>query len=225
MSHDLRIKQMVHSQGGLASYNRYANRGVKTLKQLNKDLHNVQKLARLINVEFRTLTTSFTADPNSTGAVVNLTAIAQGDNIGNRQGNKIRMKHISVRGSVAINASATATRLRMMIVRDNNGSTTIPAITALFSSSGVFNQNRNKLGDPQTNSRFSIIFDKFLLLNQDGREQGAVNYSSSLDHHVYFSATASTDEGKGALYLFISSNEATNDPIVSVDCMLKWIDN
>ena len=212
--------------GYMHSANKYGKRANRGLRKLNRDLGKVERLAKLINVEFRTLTTQFTVDPNSTGAVVNLTAIGQGDDIGARQGNKVRMKHLSIKGSVAINASATQTRLRMMIVRDNNGSTTQPAIADLFTSAGVFNQNRNKLGDPQTNSRFSILWDKFIQLSDSGDSvQRAINYSTSLDHHVFFSGTASTDEGKGAMYLFISSNEATNDPTVSVDAMVKFIDN
>ena len=179
---------------------------------------------KLINVEYHTKTTDFTIDPSSSGAVVNLTAIAQGDNIDNRQGDKLRLKYISVRGTIFMHASATQSRVRMLILRDNNGSTTQPAITDLFSTVTVFGQNKNKLGDPQRNSRFSVLFDKMLMVDTD-RPQYSFNWSSQLDHHVFFTGVATTDEGKGHLYLFISSNEASNDPIVTADAMVKWIDN
>ncbi len=180
---------------------------------------------KLINVEFKTITTSFTSDPNTTGSVVNLTAIAQGDTIANRQGNKIRSKYLKVSGNVRINASATSTHLRLVIVRDNNGNTTQPAIADLFPDVGSFFGNKNKSGDPQSNSRFTVLWDKFIMLDVVGLEQVPIGWSTELDHHIYFTGTGATDEGKGHLYLFIASNEATNDPAVQVDSMFKFIDN
>ncbi len=206
-------------------YQKGAKRFNRGLRKLNQDLSKVEKIARLINVEYKTITTSFTTDPNSSGAVVNLTAIAQGDDIANRQGNKIRAKHISVRGHALIGASATASQLRMMIVRDNNGSTTQPAITDLFTDVTTFRTDANKLGDPQSNSRFSVLWDHFFLLDAVNSSQRKVKWSSSLDHHIFYTGTAATDEGKGNMYLFIASNEATNDPIVAIDAMIKFIDN
>lgn len=195
------------------------------LNTASKALAVAYAVKKLINVEYRSITTDFTTDPSTAGAVVNLTAIAQGDDIANRQGNKIRAKHISVSGQVSLNGSATITQLRMMIVRDNNGSTTQPAITDLFTDVGTFRQNHNKLGDAQSNSRFSILFDKHILLDDQDRRQVAIKWSSSLDHHIFYSGTAATDEGKGNLYLFVASSEATNDPVLSVDAMVKFIDN
>ncbi len=213
-------------------YRRYKRRNYRrkprpiTYQQIGtKVLKDVAYLRGLINVEYKTITTGFTVDPNTTGAVVNLTAIAQGDDIANRQGNKIRAKYISVKGNVKINASATSTHLRMMIVRDNNGSTTQPAITDLYADANTFRANLNKLGDPQSNSRFSILWDKFVMLDAVNLEQVPVSWTSSLDHHIFYSGTASTDEGKGNLYLFISSSEATNDPSVTANAMVKFIDN
>ncbi len=205
-------------RGGSYNYGSYLNTASKALAV-------AYAVKKLINVEYRTITTAFTADPNSSGAVVNLTAIAQGDDIANRQGNKIRAKYIKCKGTIVINASATTSVLRMMIVRDNNGSTTIPAITSLFTDVTTFFNNNNKLGDPQTNSRFTIMFDRFVQLDAVNKSQAVVNWSRTLDHHIFYTGTAATNEGKGNMYLFIASNEATNDPVVTVDAMVKFIDN
>ncbi len=194
------------------------------LDTASKALAVAYAVKKLINVEYKTLSTAFTADPNNAGAVVNLTAIAQGDGVGARSGNKCRVKYISVKGTVFLHASATQSRVRMMIVRDNNGSTTQPAITDLFADATTFAQNKNKLGDPQSNSRFSVLFDKMLMIDTR-RPQYSYAWSQALDHHVFFSGSGATDEGKGHLYLFIASNEATNDPIITADAMVKWIDN
>ena len=201
------------------------DRSGRYLDTAAKALTVAYAVKKLLNVEYKSLTTSFTVDPNSTGAVLHLTGMGQGDDFGERIGRKIRLKSINVQGSIVINASATATILRMMIVRDNNGTTTQPAITDLFASASVFATNLNKRGDPQSNSRFSVLMDKFVQLDAVRQSQVKVKHYSQQDFHVYYSGTAATDEGKGALYLFIASNEATNDPVVSVDCQIKWIDN
>ncbi len=176
-------------------------------------------------MEFRTITTALTSAPNSTGAVVALTAIAQGDDIANRQGNKVRAKHMSVRGHININASATSTHGRMIIIRDNNGSTSQPAITDLFTDASTMRIGKNKLGDPQSNSRFTILWDYTYTLDAVNKNQTYFKYTQELDHHIYYTGTAATDEGKGHLYLFTVSSESTNDPVVSADCMVKFIDN
>ncbi len=179
---------------------------------------------RLINVEYHRISTSFPAAPNTTGSTTNLTAIAQGDDVSNRQGNKIRMKQLLLSGNVRLHASATDSNVRMVIVRDNNGSTTIPTITDLYGSAANFFQNLLKEGNPQQNSRFTVLWDKYVFVNSDTPNK-PVAYSMALDHHCFFSGTAATDEGKGALYLFQASNESTNDPVVNILAQTVWIDN
>ncbi len=180
---------------------------------------------KLINVEYHRVAVSFTADPNTSGAVVNLTAIAQGDDTNDRQGNKIRLKQLLVQGKITLNSTtATDSHVRMVIVRDNNGSTTQPSIAELYGSVANFTNNLLKVGDPQTNSRFSVLWDKFIIVDTD-KPSKAVAYSQSLDSHCFFSGTGATDEGKGAIYLFISSNEATNDPVVNILGQVVYIDN
>ncbi len=156
--------------------------------------------------------------------MLNLTAIAQGDDVTNRQGNKIRAKRIHVSGVQTLHASATDSRVRYIVVRDNNGSTTQPAIADLFSNAGAMLNNLPKLGSPQSNSRFSVLMDKMIVVNSDTPTK-QLNWSMSLDHHIYFTGTASTDEGKGHIYLMIASNEATNDPVVTMQSQVWFLDN
>ncbi len=195
------------------------------LNTASKALAVAYAVKKLINVEFHTLNTNFTTDPSNAGAVVNLTAIAQGDTIASRQGNKIRVKYLECRGLVTLNASAADSQVRMMVVRDNNGSTSIPAITDLYADIATFRLNKPKLGDPQSNSRFSILMDKYIIVDAGHGLSQTFKFSTALDHHVFYTGSAATDEGKGHLYLFIASNEATNDPSVQAVAMVKWIDN
>ncbi len=198
------------------------HRGLNTA---SKALVVANQVRRLVNVEYKSKQTTFTVDPNSSGAVLALTNIAQGDELDQRDGQKIRAKYISVGGNILQNGSSSSTITRLMIVRDNNGSTTQPSITSLFASAADFFNGKLKLGDPQTNSRFSILWDKVVITDLSSNFRKNVQWSSSLDHHIFYSGTAGTDEGKGHLYLFIASNEATNDPVVAIRSMVKYLDN
>ncbi len=196
------------------------------LNTASKALSVAYAVKKLINVEYKQLRTNFTADPNSTGSVIGLTAIPQGDADTTRDGNKIRAKHLMISGVALINASAAETRIRYVVVRDNNGTTTRPVLTDVFSSANVMFNNGIKLSDPQKNSRFTVLWDKVLILSSTGgKEQVPFSYSMTLDHHIYFTGSSATDEGKGHLYLLEVSSEAANDPVISAAAVVKFIDN
>ncbi len=194
---------------------------LKGLRQVNRDLGNLKKL---LNVEYHSNATSWPVDPNTTGSVINLTAIAQGDDLDNRQGRKIKLFSIRSMGSVRINASSTRSHGRFLIVRDNLGSTTQPTIGDMFSSAAAFLAGELALDDPQTNARFSVLYDKWYLLEQE-QSIKRINHYQKIGSHVVYTGTASTDEGKGNIYLMSASNESTNDPIVAVSTVVKYIDN
>lgn len=204
---------------------RPSNNGGSYLGTASKALAVAYAVKKLINVEYKSINTASPSDPNTTTVVTNLTAIAQGDDFGQRQGRKIRAKYLSYRGQVFQHPTATNSGLRLMIIRDNNGSTTQPTVFDLFNSQAAYFNNLNKIGDPQSNSRFSILYDKYIVFSDVGVTSAHFNMSMSLDHHVFFTGTAATDEGKGAIYLLTASTEATNDPVLESDAQFKWIDN
>lgn len=192
----------------------------------SKVYSDVLALKKLINVEYKSLTTALVVDPNGTGSTASMCPIPQGDDFDDRNGRKIRLKSVRIRGSIEAHASATNTRLRLVLVRDNNGSTTQPAITDLFATASVMQGGKNKLGDPQSNARFSVLWDQMFVVTT-GNFNSLIHFDKylELDSHVYFSGTGATDEGKGCLYLMAASNEGTNDPVLTADCQIKWIDN
>ncbi len=194
---------------------------IKGLAKVNRDL---SKLKKLINVEYKTITTSWAADPNTTGVVQLLSAMTQGDDIANRQGRKVKLFSIRSQGSIKLNASATSSHGRMIIVRDNLGSTTRPAITDMFPSVASFLAGQPRQDNPQTNARFSVIMDHRYLLEAE-HSLDWVNVYNKIGSHVTYTGTSATDEGKGNIYLFSASSESANDPVVAVSTVLKFIDN
>ncbi len=176
--------------------------------------------------EFRQVSTNFPVDPNTTGAVQHLTAIAQGDDTNDRQGNQVQLRRLVVRGNVVRNVGTSLpSHLRMMIVRDNLGTTTAPGIAAMFSTVATFIANRSSLGDSQTEARFTVLFDKFIAFALGGVETVGFSIDKKLNSLCLFSGPAASDEGKGALYLFIASDQAALDPVVEVDARIYYTDS
>ncbi len=194
------------------------------LNTASKALNVALAVKKLVNIEYKSTFVTFTADPNSSGSVQLLSSIAQGIDVDDRIGNKIRAKSLKLSGMVILHASATETQIRMVIIRDNNGSTTRPVITDLYNLAD-FRSNQLKIGDPQTNSRFTVLWDKFIMLDAVKQRSAQFKYSMSLDHHIYYSGPTTSDEGKGNIYLFIASSEPTNDPAVSAESQIYFIDN
>ncbi len=207
-----------------ARYGRYADTGGKYYTTAAKALRAANQVRRLLNVEYKVKGTSWTVDPNSTGAVVSLGAIAQGDDYQERQGRKIKIVSMRSKGCIQLNASATFTTVRCVIVRDNSGTTTQPTIGQVFADAAAMFGGKVSLSDPQSNSRFALLSDKFYTLWVEKPFITFDIYSKAV-WHMIFSGTASTDEGKGGLYLMIASNEATNDPVVSASTEIRFIDN
>ena len=181
---------------------------------------------RYRKAELRAFTIALTVDPNTTGAVVHVTGIAQGDDVNERQGNMITLRKLNVRGSVLKNsASSVPTKLRIMVVRDNLGTTTPPTIGSMFSTVAVFAANQNADGDPQTVARFTVLMDRFISLVDDATsEQQGFSMTKTLNSTCLFTGTAASNEGKGCLYLFIASSETTNDPVVAADAQIFYTD-
>lgn len=218
-------KRPAQSNWAESKFKKYKDCGSMVAQDAAAALAGVRYLKKMVNVEYKSINVQWTVDPNSSGAVLLLTTIAQGDDFSQRQGRKARAHSLRIQGMVEINGSASATNVRMMVVRDNNGSTTAPAIGDLFANVGTFIANNCKIGDAQSNSRFTVLYDKFILLDAVNKSQAAINRYIKLNHHLMWTGTAATDEGKGHLWLFIGSNEATNDPVVTVLSQFKWIDN
>ncbi len=102
--------------------------GPKTKKQhlagLEKKVNkNTRILARR---EIGRIRVDMDSTPDTTAVVQNISFIQTGDDVSQRQGRKIHAESISVSGSVRKAATSTGATVRMIIFRDNLGTTTAP---------------------------------------------------------------------------------------------------
>ncbi len=176
--------------------------------------------------EMKAISVAFTVDPNTTGAIVNLTAVSQGDTVASRIGNQIHLRSIQCGGTITGGVGGSVgDYVRMMIVRDNLGTTDQPTIGDMFVTVAVFLNNQPPEGDPQSVARFTVIMDKFVVLSVGQGLRQTFTFKRKLNSACLFSGTGSTDEGKGALYLFIASSSPTNDPIVAANSLIHFTDS
>ncbi len=190
-----------------------------------KALRMAKYVKSLVNVEYKAIISTFAVDPNTTGAVQSLSGAAQGDDFTARNGRSIKPTSINIQGNVTLHASATASHLRLCVVRDRSGTTTQPAITDMFADVASFLDNRLKNQDTNTASRFDVIMDKMVYINSDRPEAKISFYRKLKKGKTTFTGTAGSDEGRNMYYLFIASSEATNDPVLNCGCTIKFIDN
>ncbi len=192
----------------------------------SKALAMVRKLKGMINVEYKTKTINLgDTTPTTTLAIGNLTLIAQGDDIDERDGRKIKAFSLQLKGTVKMHETATATSVRILVFIDYANTGTPPTRAQLFSSEAVFFNGQTRLSQPQDNARFKILLDKIILLSDSGTKLVRVNFYKRLYHHIVFSGVGTGDEGLSSIWVFTASSEATNTPNLEISSIFKWIDN
>lgn len=178
---------------------------------------------KALDTEIFSISTVMTADPNTTGTVQNLSAIAQSLTAAGRTGLSIKAFSLRMKGHVALHASATASRVRVVVAYDRSGTTNAPAIADLFTDGPAMADNLLTIGSPQVSSRFQVISDKLYVVVTN-RPIVTFDIYKKLNKAIHYSAAGSTDEGRNNLWLFMASSEATNDPSFVGEARFKYQD-
>ncbi len=182
---------------------------------------------QLASTELGRIRVTLDTTPDTTAVMQNISALAQGDDVGDRHGRKIHAQHLSIRGSVGKALASPRTQMRMIIFRDNLGTTTAPTLADLFTDENDFFDNHHRLINEQPMKRFTILWDKFIILNEnfDGQLTGAAfKFSKKLNFDILYTGAAITDEGKNSLWFLSGSSEASNVPSLKGDIVFKYSD-
>lgn len=202
---------------------RAIRRSMRTISGVANTAHTALRLATsiagLINVEFKGKDISNTGlSPDTTGAIILVSQIAQGDGDHERDGMQVKLKSIQAVVQATKHASATTTFLRCGFVMDTQvgGGT---AITDLFGSS--------------PNIRSFVNFDQrkrwIILKNWDielgDRTMATVRWHKNQDLELQFNDTGASAIQNHAIYFYHISSEATNTPSLHVNVRLRYLDN
>ncbi len=165
--------------------------------------------------------------PATAAVVQNVSFVQTGDDVSQRQGRKIHAESVLISGSIVKNALSPATSVRFLLFRDNLGSTTAPTLNDLFTDENDFFDNHPRLINEMPMKRFTILWDKFIVLNEffDGQIMTkGFRFSKKLNFNILYTGAANTDEGKNSIWFMSASDEASNTPNVNGDIVFKWTD-
>lgn len=181
----------------------------------------VRYIKGLVNSEMFNVTLNADATPSSSGSVVHLTAIAQGDGSGSRTGNSIFVRKVYGNFNVKQHATAAYTSYRLILFMDTQQvGDTSPAVTDVLESTRV-----TSYLNPNTTGRFSILWDRRFTTEDNGNETRMLKFYKNMRHHVRYNGSATSDVQKGGLYLLLLSDQATNTPTVSYEIKVAYHDN
>lgn len=181
----------------------------------------VQYIKTLINSETHKLDTAISTTVSSTGAITHVSAIGQGDGLTQRTGNSVLCSYVAYKVRYAKHASATSSVVRCMILRDNQQvADTAPAVGDILDTGNVvaFYSAINA-------GRFQILSDRVHVMDAGCGIGVYASESITLNKHIRFNGSATTDIQKGGLYILLISNEATNVADVGMTVRIGWHDN
>ncbi len=204
-------------------YGQAARLGMSDAK---KALAIARATAALLNVEHKVHSFQVSQNVSSTGSVVSISDIAQGDTSASRDGNSIRLKSLQVRSTATTNntANTSSSVLRWLVVKDNDNQGELPAVADIIEAANV-RANMNVLAYP---NRFNVIMDKTICMNKDYTTQAKKacwDRYKKLNFHLKFSSSGTNDYKDNALFLVLVSDEATYQPSCVSEFRLRFIDN
>lgn len=183
-------------------------------------LKGVIALKNIVNAEKHITASTVSETPSTSGVVINMTDVAQGDDAAQRTGRSVLGKSLILNASITKHASATASIVRVLVVKDKENQGTIPAITDLLTSASV-----NALRLTTSNAaRWQMLLDRKYIVDSNQPLRN-LKFYIKINSHVLYSGTASTDEDRGQYFLMLISSEATNTPSVAGTRRFTFYDN
>lgn len=192
-------------------------------RQLVKD---VAILKGLLNTEFKYSEGRYsnTIDSTTVTQAQGLAGLTKGDGASNRDGNQVRIKSIQLKIAGEINASATSTRLRCILVIDKQANGVAPTLANILSLNTAY---IDSFRDLDFRKRFVILRD-FTMLLDSNNEQAQMDVYKKVDIKVVYDASNNgdiTDISTNSIFMFFVSDEAVNLPTVTSSYRIRYIDN
>lgn len=211
----------------LGSYTRLAkSKQNKTNKSVRKEVQKTVKSMLQKDVEVKyfdqyQLSTNVTA----VGTLACISDIVRGTDVTQRVGNEIMLKSIQVRLGCYINANATQTALRYLIVHDTMG-VNAPSVSDILEAAfltSYYSEVAPLYWDYR--KRFRILKDKVIYLCKQSSISGyAEQFSLKLGFRSYQIGSSTTF--KNQVYLLLVSNEPNvlNTPVVNIHTRIMFTD-
>lgn len=193
------------------------NVGFEALKEI-RQLKNSMK--KKIEIKIRDVSASALLAANPT--VVQLSSIAQGDNIDNRQGNEITSKYVKLKYDVIVNTVAATNAVRVMVISGDFVNPTAPVSGNILEGASLL-----YLSAYQKNPAipYRVLYDETVTVQTQGpqREDRALTIPLN-DMHTVFDNTSGSDYAKNSVWLMIFADQITNAPTFSYYARYAYTD-
>jgi hypothetical protein len=143
--------------------------------------------------------------PAVAGAVSHVSAIAQGDGLGDRSGDKIYIEHVRF----GVNFLATATNnARIILFTDRHNTNTAPVVSDILTSAAV-----SALYNPLTitqQKRFRILMDKTFNFSLNGTLAATYFKTIKVDAPAFYGGSAATTFAAGTVWMLTITDVASS---------------
>lgn len=183
-----------------------------------------KKNASEIDPEYKTIDLSSTANIGTTAVIAILNSCTPGDGYAQRDGRQIRIKSLQLQMNMIQNASATTdTQFRIIVFIARQPHALLPVVADLLTVTNVYSP-RNLDGRKE----YIILYDKVITLSQNAYEKKLVKIYKKLDMKTVFNGNSSggfSDVETNGLYLLKFSTDNTNQPQLSYNSRVRFLDN
>lgn len=182
--------------------------------------------------ELKTIDTLAVAQSFTTaGSVRLLNGVAQGDDITNRQGRRIRMKSILFKLFPSLGAGVTnGDHLRVIVFIDYQANATLAAVTDILDSASALSPT-----NLSNRARFKIIYDKWKPVAASTYSAGIANgtftppqftFYKKMAEDVTFGGTGNTIGSiqTGALGCLVISNQSSSAILYQLHTRVRFVD-
>lgn len=193
----------------------YRKRGYNT-RDLAKKAYSLAKKAEG-KKELKHNAISITdTSPDTTGALQELSVLAQGDTNNTRDGDVIYPTSIKMRGVLSMAGAASDTYVRFIVFRWKSGSPS--AITDILVSGSVisFKSEANRF-------QSEILMDKVVNLNDSKSTSVFIQKSLRCKKYIGYNQST-TAANRNSIWLLTLSNESTNAPTLTMGSRLYFKD-
>lgn len=181
-------------------------------------------LKGLVNSEKKYFDSNSTDFVSWNGTVNPLSNIAQGNDVGNRDGNSILARSLwlqmDVRGNVANQSNIV--RVIVFVDTENTGST--PAASDVLQTTGSAFAVDSPLNVDHL-PRYTILMDKKFVTSTAGQTRLNTKRYINLYKHIKYTGPNATDTYKNQLFILFVSDVITDDPILTYYSRLGFMDN
>lgn len=191
----------------------------------NKALRLARYAVRNLNVEYKFFDTGSTSALSSTAAtILNLAPIPRGDSSSDRDGRSIKLKSLFVKGSLQLNASATTSRVRILIVLKINNNLLAPTALDVLDTLQM-----NSLRNLNNTDNIKVMYDKRFVIDVNRQSEIFFQFYKKLSHRQQYeinsTAGVATVLERMGFYIIAFSDEPTNTPNMLYTSRVRFIDN